>query len=363
MLKGERVELNTTSYLPAGRDAPVERRESAMPELYELLARVAPTPISVLVLGETGVGKEVTAEWVHARSQRSQQKLVKINCAGLTDSLVESELFGHERGAFTGAVAAHAGLFDAAHRGTLFLDEIGELPLRTQAKLLRVLEAGEFARVGSSQLRQVDVRIVAATHRNLQHMIELGQFRADLFFRLAGITVRIPALRERRGEISTLTRQFLSGCARREGRTELALSDGAMRALERHTWPGNIRELRNTIERAAVLCTGPVIEADLLVLGAAHGANGPVPHERDGPVAMLPEPGVWTRPLGDARASDIRTNLRMFERDQIVGALRVAHGNQTEAAKLLGISRRTLTNKLNAHDLERPRKRRPPNAS
>ncbi len=323
-------------------------QSTALRQIFAQLARIAPTSISVLLLGETGSGKEVLAEWIHERSKRAKQPLLRMNCAGLTDAVVESELFGHERGAFTGALAPHAGLFQAADGGTLFLDEAGELPLRTQAKLLRVLESGEITPVGSTRARRVDVRIIAATHRDLQRLVELGQFRQDLYFRLNGVTIRIPPLRERRCEIAPLARRFLREYAEHLQRPELELSPEATQLLEQYDWPGNVRELRSVIERSAVMCSDPILDAGALQLDLSQ----PSPSRetrKDAPTACEATPAAES-------PGDVRSSLRAYERAQILAALEQTAGNQTRAAKLLGYSRRTLTNKLNAYDIARPRK-------
>jgi DNA-binding NtrC family response regulator len=271
---------------------------------------------------------------------------VRVNCASLSESMVESELFGHERGAFTGAVADREGYFAAAHGGTLLLDEVGELSLQVQAKLLRVLETGEIVRVGSTQPRRVDVRLVAATHRDLPALVARGEFREDLYFRLDGLRVTIPSLRERPSEILPLAQLFLRRSARQLGRPgAFILGDAAASLLERHAWPGNVRELRNAIARAVALCQGGVIQPEHFAFGVARASSSPV----------APEAAAPAVPTGDA--GDMRGELRAFEHARILAALARAGGNQTRAAGLLGVSRRTLTNKLNAYGIERPRKR------
>ncbi|XXT23229.1 sigma 54-interacting transcriptional regulator [Sorangium sp. So ce429] len=301
-----------------------------MRRLRDALETVAPTPLPVLILGETGTGKEVVAEWIAGMSGHSRDRFVKVNCASLSESLVESELFGHERGAFTGAVAPREGLFEAAHEGTLFLDEVGELSPRTQAKLLRTLEYGEIVRVGSTRPRRVDVRVIAATHRDLEQMVRDGDFRQDLYFRLNAVTLRIPPLRARTTEILPLAELFAARLSRRLERPAPRLAPEATAALLAHTWPGNIRELRHVIERAVVMSKGGPILASHLMLEA---------------------------PRVHAEVAGIRGDVRSFERDRIVAALDQTRQNQTRAAELLGVSRRTLTNKLNAYGIARPRKK------
>jgi DNA-binding NtrC family response regulator len=308
-----------------------------MRRVWSVLARVAPTSLPVMLLGETGAGKEGAAEWVH-RSSGRRGRFVRVNCASLSESVIESELFGHERGAFTGAIAAHDGLFEAADGGTILLDEIGELGAKAQAKLLRVLETGEIVRVGSTEPRRVDVRVVAATHRDLQSLVRAGEFREDLYYRLSGLSLTLPPLRKRPSEIIPLAMLFLQRAAQ-AARRPMSLSDEAEQALVRHAWPGNVRELRNVIARGAALCASGVLCVE-------HLALEPIEMEATPRMAgIVPEPGV-------------KNEVRAFERDRILDALRRTDGNQTRAAEILGVSRRTLTNKLNAYGIDRPRKHR-----
>jgi len=332
--------MNERAEAVLNEQAPFPGLDQRMSTLWERLAVVARSKLPVLLLGETGSGKEVAAEWVFTSSGRGE-RLLKVNCAGLSESLVESELFGHVRGAFTGAHAPHTGIFEAAHGGTLFLDEVGELPLPTQAKLLRVLESGEVVRLGSTQARRVDVRIVAATHRDLPERIARGLFREDLYFRLNGVSALIPPLRERSVEVLPLAQFFTERCARGLGLVPPVLDKAAQEALIAYHWPGNVRELRNVIERGVVLCQAGTIKVEHLELSIhARPPEGPpssaqaLPHTPNG----------------------IRAQWQRFERELIEDALGQAEGNQTRAAKLLGISRRTLTNKLNTYGMPRPRK-------
>ena len=322
---------------------------TAMERLRQMLGRIALSRINVLISGETGVGKGVLAAELHRLSARPGA-FVALNCAELQENLLESELFGHERGAFTGASASKPGLIESADGGTLFLDEIGEMSLATQAKLLRVLEDRSVRRVGSLQARSLDVRVLAASNRDLATESEGGAFRRDLYFRLNGISLMIPPLRERLDELEALARKLLAQASEAHGRTAPPeLSAGALDALRTHSWPGNIRELRNVIERAVVLCPGEVVTEEHLatrppeprpkvVSLAAHAARPPT-HE---PVEV--PTGTPEREAGD-------------ERRRIEQALDACAGNQSRAAKLLGISRATLVSRLNQYGFPRPRKR------
>ncbi len=319
-----------------GADEPVVM-DPTMRRLYALLDVIAPSPLSVLVLGETGTGKEVFAEEIHARSTRGAGPFLRVNCASLSGSLLESELFGHEKGAFTGALAAKPGLFEAAHGGTLLLDEIGEMPFETQAKLLRVVENGEVLRLGSVKPLKVDVRFLAATNRDLEADVAAGRFRADLSYRLNGFTVTLPPLRARRDDVVPLALRFAERTARRMGRASPALGEGARAALLAHGWPGNIRELKNVIERAVVVSASRgVIEAP--DLGIAPSGRVPAAAAIEG-------------------GGSLREQVQREEKARVMEALVRARGNQTEAAKLLGVSRRTLINKIEAFGIERPRKK------
>jgi two-component system response regulator AtoC len=345
--------------------------DEAMRALYEQADRAARTAFSVLVLGETGVGKEVLARAIHGRSARARQPFLPLNCAALPESLLESELFGHEKGAFTGAVAQKRGLFEAADGGTVFLDEVGELPMNIQVKLLRVLEDRQVLPVGGRSSRPVDVRFVSATNRDLDAEAERGTFRRDLFYRLNSLTLTIPPLRRRPAEIEPLARAFLaSACHQIDRPRPLALSREAVLVLERYGWPGNVRELRNAVEHAVVFCTGDTLLPEHLPERvragdrAAPPAPRPAPPGGSGAELTLPGeppsgPRVQTRgeEPGEESAEDLQRKVREHERRRILAALEQCAGNQTEAAKLLGISRRTLVTKLGTYDLPRPRKR------
>ncbi len=285
---------------------------------------VAERDTTVLLLGESGVGKDVLARFIHSESSRSKMPFVAVNCAAIPSNLIESELFGHEKGAFTGATRRHQGHFERASGGTLFLDEVAELPLDVQATFLRVLEDHEVRRVGGSQSHPVDVRVVAATNQDLEGQVEKGTFRRDLYFRLAVFPIRIPPLRHRLQDIVPLARHFLSILSSSPGRAVPRLSPAAEQALLEHHWPGNVRELQNVVERAVILSRGDVIEPEHLGLSVS-GAGS------------------------DGGAG---TTLKAMERRAIARALEAEGGNRRRAAKRLGIALRTLQYKIREYDLK-----------
>ncbi|WP_338046583.1 sigma 54-interacting transcriptional regulator [Polyangium spumosum] len=330
--------------------------DSGMRKLYELVDRVAQSNINVLLLGETGVGKEVMAEAIHRRSPRARGPLVCLNCAAIHESLLESELFGHEAGAFTGAAKTKPGLFEVAAGGTVFLDEVGELPVSVQVKLLRVLEERKVMRVGAVQKRPIDVRFVSATNRDLEEEAASGVFRQDLYFRLNGVTIEIPPLRERVSEIEPMVRSFVARAAvQMNMRSEPRLSKAALEALLGHGWPGNIRELRNVIERAVVLSAGETIQPEHLGLGGRGTARKSNPE-----LATIPPPRP-SQPASGVVSSSIaplRVPVGEDERQRILLALEACGGNQSKAAEMLGISRRTLLMRLDLYGITRPRKGR-----
>jgi transcriptional regulator with GAF, ATPase, and Fis domain len=322
--------------------------DPAMVRLYALVELVAPSRLGVLILGETGVGKEVVAHALHRASDRRDRRFLTLNCAALAASLLESELFGFEKGAFTGATHAKPGLFEAATGGTVFLDEVGEMPLETQAKLLRVLESGEVLRIGALSPVTVDVRFIAATHRDLAALADAGRFRTDLLFRISGVTLEVPPLRDRREDIVPLATFFLSR-ARKGGPG--AFTDAALDALRRHAWPGNVRELKSTIERADLLSRGEVVDARHLTFGAgvAIGSSGP---REAAPTPPAPLPVASPAPAEVA----FRDEVAALERQRILAALEACGGNQSRAARSLGISRATLIRRLEIYGVTRPRK-------
>jgi len=342
--------------------APNVVEDDAMTGIYQLVDALAASSISIVLLGETGVGKGLVAETIHARSPRAGKPFVRVNCAALPEALLESELFGHERGAFTGAVQAKPGLLESADGGTVFLDEVGEVPLATQAKLLHVLEHGEVQRIGSVRPRPIDVRFVSATNRELDRLVEEGRFRRDLFYRLSGEVVVIPPLRERPSEIAPMARGFVRETSASIGKSPPAISAEAIARLQMHSWPGNVRELKNVMARAALLCRGPEIgpehlPLDRLARSASLRAQQPLPGAPDEeqtqqhPAATMPPPAAATGPR-------LRSAVRELEKQRIADALARSGGNQAEAAKYLGISRRTLMRRMTDFGLPRPRKGR-----
>ncbi|MET0389960.1 MAG: sigma 54-interacting transcriptional regulator [Polyangiales bacterium] len=361
---------------------PIVVRSPLMRKLHELLERVAPGDITVLILGDTGVGKEVLAEQVHRRSPRSTKSFLRLNCAALSESLLESELFGHERGSFTGAHQMKAGLLETAQGGTVFLDEIGELPMTMQVKLLRVLEERQVWRVGSVKARPIDVRFVAATNRDLEQAVTERKFRQDLYFRLAGVTLHIPPLRERQEEIEPLAREFIRQLSKSS--RPPVLSTEVIQLMLGYTWPGNIRELRNAIERAVLLAgEGPMLPEHFPVEKMTATVSTPI---SDAPLPRKPRPSTGDlRPVNPQHdtlppamptsadledAASVPTDLthgerlkkqvQEVERQHIVDALTRCGGNQTRAARELGISRRTLISRLEAYNIPRPLKDRRP---
>ncbi|AKT36757.1 sigma-54 interaction domain-containing protein [Chondromyces crocatus] len=308
-----------------------------MRQLYERVGRVARGAISVLLLGETGVGKEVMAQALHARSPRAGKPFLPISCAELAESLLESELFGHEAGSFSGATRAKPGLIEMADGGTVFLDEVGELHPSIQVKLLRVLEEQRVRRVGGVRPRDIDVRFIAATNRDLAAGVKQGAFRQDLFFRLNGVSLTIPPLRERVEEIPLLAQQFCAQCAEQLGISPAPeLSPQALSVLMEHDWPGNVRELRNVVERAIMLSSGPSLQPEHLDLF----------REDDGPLS-----GGRARELPKPDGDD-----EEGKRAAILQVLTDCAFNQTKAAKRLGMSRRTLIHRIEEYGFARPKK-------
>ena len=298
----------------------------AMQRVFELVQKVAPANASVVITGESGTGKEIVARAIHSLSSRKERPFVALNCGAIPATLIESELFGYERGAFTGADQRRLGNFELAHGGTLFLDEIGELPLEMQGKFLRVLEERRFRRLGGKSEVEVDVRVICATNRDLKEEIKKGRFREDLYFRLHVFTIHLPPLKERREDVPLLVHHFIEKFNAETGKHVQGTSPGAMSVLQGYAWPGNIRELRNTVERAMILTDGDTIDEEHLPpdVRPSHG-----------------EAAVLRVPLG--------VQLRDVEKDYILASLQRNGGNKARTAEMLGISEKTLYNKLNRY--------------
>lgn len=303
-------------------------RCQAMKKVFKLMQKVAPTEATVLIQGETGSGKELAARAIHNISRRADQEYICINCAAIPESLIESELFGHEKGAFTGAVSARNGLIEAADGGTLFLDEIGELPLEAQARLLRVLQEGEIRRVGSTQSRQVNVRLIAATHRNLKALARTGQFREDLYYRLNVVQLKLPPLRDREDDILGLAETLLDKACKKLDQANIKLSADAIKAILEYHWPGNVRELENAIERGSILCDNNMITADLLDI------------ESEVDDINIPQ-GLIT-PAQTYHMAQPSKNLSMEDYFQQFVLENQDRMSETELAQRLGISRKSL---------------------
>jgi transcriptional regulator with PAS, ATPase and Fis domain len=328
--------VNRLATHPAGNVDPADAPIAVSPQIRELLRfaqRAAAGDAKVLITGESGAGKDVVARFIHAHSQRSRAEYVPVNCAGVTESLLESELFGHRKGSFTGAYRDKIGKLQLAHRGTLFLDEVGEMSLRMQAVLLRFLENGEIHAIGDDAARNaVDVRVIAATNRNLKELVRAGQFREDLLYRLQVIHLCVPPLRDRREDIRPLALHFLQ-----RSRYDFTLTDEAWQALELYRWPGNVRELHNALERAAIVCEGGLINADHLSLA---GPRLPL---------RLASRGDDDVPTASAHTA---ADLKAVERGMVEKALSEARFNKSDAARALGLSRKQLYGRLRRFGLE-----------
>ena len=397
----QKANERTQDIAPGGGERDIVIRDRVMVRLHRLIERVAAGYINVLLLGETGVGKEILAQAVHKHSKRVDKPFIKINCSALTESLFESELFGHEKGAFTGAIAPKKGLLEAASGGTFFLDEVGEMPASIQAKLLTVIEDRKVLRVGSLEPIDIDVRFVAATNRDLEEEVARGNFRQDLYYRLNGVALVIPPLRERTAEIERLAGMFVREAAKQIGLARPpVISAETLALLQSYRWPGNIRELRNVLERAVLLCLGERIELEHLPLEKMRGTVlspntgvGPAPQrpaisreasdsavvptmwdESDlaGSGDTLAPPGASTRPFAHNPLTAKKRSKKKTrgvppegtpqwtsDRQEIIDALEECAGNQSEAAKRLGVSRRTLVSRLIQFRIPRPRKALP----
>ncbi len=298
----------------------------AIQDVFNRIRRVAPIDSTVLILGESGTGKELVARAVHEQSKRAQGPLISVNCAAIPENLIESELFGYEKGAFTGAQTNRKGLVEAADGGTLFLDEIGELPLEAQARILRLMQEKEIRRIGSTQTKRIDVRMVAATHRNLKQLSQEGKFREDLYYRLNVFELRLPPLRERGNDVIELAKYMLERLCNRLNCKPLRLSDGALNAIRTYTWPGNVRELENAIERAIILCESDEISPDLMAL--------------EMPVAAVNAPA----PTDSTSLEDYFVSFVLQHQDQM---------SETELAQKLGISRKSLWERRQRFNIQR----------
>ncbi len=307
----------------------------AMQEIFDLASRVAPTPTTVLIRGESGTGKEVIARFIHEHSPQKHKPLVVVNCTALSPQLIESELFGHRKGAFTGAVHHKVGLLEQAHQGTVFLDEIGDMPLEMQAKLLRFLQSGEIRPIGDSRTRRVKVRILAATNRNLEAAIQQGSFRKDLFYRLNAFTLHLPPLRQRKEDIPLLADHFLTLARARVNKTVTRISPAAMQALLHYHWPGNLRELKNVIERAVVLATGDEITVNHLPFNLQFNFYPEFSPDFNGTTLLEQKARL----------------IQRFEYEMLARLLSDHQGNVTRAARAAGIPRRTFQRLMNKHGL------------
>jgi two-component system response regulator AtoC len=322
-------------------------KSSAMKKCVKLLPRIAKSNSSILILGETGVGKERLAHAIHAESPRSDGPFIAVHCGALPESLLESELFGHEQGAFTGATQARRGCFELAHMGTIFLDEIGEMPLHLQSKLLRILEDQQVRRVGSEKSIGVDIRIVTATNRDLEVEVRAKQFRRDLYYRLNVVSLMVPALRERIEDIPELAESYIEYLGRRIGRTVSGISKEALGALCRYSWPGNVRELINVIERAMLLCENDVITPDDLPKSVTEPESVSY-GERSGDV------GDWPKELMDKPLKEARNSIcRNFEKAYLVRLLKSSKGRVGEVAKRAGVDSRSVFDKMKEYELKK----------
>ncbi|MBI5180577.1 MAG: sigma-54-dependent Fis family transcriptional regulator [Nitrospirae bacterium] len=303
-------------------------------DILETVLRIAPTDATILIYGESGTGKELIANAIHKKSKRHDKPFIKVNCAALTETLLESELFGHEKGAFTGAISKKEGRFELSDNGTIFLDEIGDMSPATQAKVLRVLQEREFERVGGTKTLKVDVRVIAATNKELDKEIKTGRFRDDLFYRLNVVTIHMPSLKERREDIIPLSDHFLRHYKEKNNKAIKGLHPEALSLMQSYNWPGNIRELENAIERAVIMSRGEyIVPSDL-------------------PIAIQSYPPLSPLTKGGQRGVEAGATIKDVEKDLILKTLRETNGNRTKAAQLLGITRRTLLNKIKEYKIK-----------
>jgi nitrogen regulation protein NR(I) len=336
-LERQNVHANFTD----GDRPPLVGQSASMRAIYDMVARVADSPSTVLITGESGTGKELIAKALHRGSSRRDKPLIKVNCAAIPKDLVESELFGYERGAFTGAVGSKPGRFELADGGTLFLDEIGEVPVEMQVKLLRALQESEFERVGGVKTLRVDVRLIAATNRDLKALIADGRFREDLYYRLAVVPIALPPLRERREDVPLLVQHFIEKYDQRLGKKVQGIEEEALQILLGYGWPGNIRELENLMERSVLFADGPLILASALPDSLRERGGQAAP-----PIAAVGPLGAIAAPSGASMKEIVRQAQAELERELIARALDETGGNVTRAAKRLQISRKSLQVKM-----------------
>ena len=360
-LKAAKAIVQTDSFQPLLENEDYEQgiigRSEPMQEVFKTIGQVAGSSATVLVTGESGTGKELVAKAIHKHGNRSSKPFVAINCAAIPEALLESELFGHERGAFTGAHAQRIGRFEQCHGGTIFLDEIGDMPLATQAKILRIIQTGSFERVGGNTALSVDVRIIAATNKMLEQAVAAREFREDLFYRLNVVRIQMPPLRERHGDIRLLINFFLKKISQVQNQLPKSISEESLDILEKHSWPGNVRELENVIHRAIVMASGNTILASNLPPELQHLKRPTTTHD---------EAGHSANPLTPSKASEAPQTIEALgkllfewarndkslkilpavERELVIQSLAETNGNQVKAAKLLGITRATLRKRI-----------------
>jgi len=330
-------------------------QSQAMQQVFKMIGRVSHSDAQVMITGESGSGKELVARAIHHYSNRSAQTFIAINCAAIPENLLESELFGHEKGAFTGASSQRIGRFEQSNGGTLFLDEIGDMPLAVQSKILRVLQEGEFSRVGGNATIKTDVRIIAATNKTLEHEVAKKHFREDLFYRLNVVRIHLPPLRQRKEDIRLLAEYFLKKIATQKHLPQLKLSEEGVKLMEEYSWPGNVRELENTIQRTCVLATSDVLLPKDIPLGVAtHQEAGEVEHLTVPVYANSGRPTleVAVETLLDAASNDHGLQLLPWlEREFTLFAMKRTKGNQVKAAKLLGVTRATLRKRIERYGI------------
>ena len=350
-----RDEVNSTDRQEAAPELTFDQKQesiigksAAMQDVFKMIGRVSRADAPVMITGESGSGKEIVARAIHKFSPRAQRDFVAINCAAIPDNLLESELFGHEKGSFTGAASRRIGRFEQCDGGTLFMDEIGDMPMQVQSKILRVLQEGEFSRVGGNETLKTDVRILAATNKTLEHEVEQDNFREDLFYRLNVVRIHIPPLRQRPEDIPLLAEYFLQKIANQRSMARLRLSDEALNVLRGYDWPGNVRELENTMQRACVLATADVLLPRDIPLGKVPRRETTA---EGGSKAEISVEQAVQRLLQAAQEDSDLQLLPWLEREMTLHAMKETNGNQVQASKLLGITRATLRKRLERYDL------------